>query len=250
MSSPALLWELVKKNNCYISKNLNRTVWSKEECNVRCSRPDGDERRIKVESEERQAAEDGTRRQTHSKTLRRARGCRLAFYLTVDAVFWVVHIAFKLVSRTLGHRNGRFLQPLPRLLCFSLCSLESTTVDRKALVQVLWTRQQGFQCRSDREGWCCHHHAGCQEERHQVAEDPGEEERQARCPRCRSRRCPRQARSGQGCEGQGQRSGPRHPLQEGQRVIDGVIFIVKFIAHGLGPTRPEWTATTPPVIFS
>ena len=34
MSSPALLWELVKKNNAFISKNINRTIWSKEPCNL------------------------------------------------------------------------------------------------------------------------------------------------------------------------------------------------------------------------
>jgi len=34
MSSPALLWELVKKNNAFISKNVNGTIWSKEPCNL------------------------------------------------------------------------------------------------------------------------------------------------------------------------------------------------------------------------
>lgn len=32
--SSALVWELVKKNNCFIAKNLNGTIWSKEPCNL------------------------------------------------------------------------------------------------------------------------------------------------------------------------------------------------------------------------
>ena len=34
MASSALIWELVKRNNCFLQKNLNRTVWSKEPCNL------------------------------------------------------------------------------------------------------------------------------------------------------------------------------------------------------------------------